>query len=62
MHPHSVPLADVSYAVQGVKGSLHSGTGRGIDKEWHRTLGEEEKARSNANIPYTRQTLQKCVT
>lgn len=33
MHPHSVPLTDVSYALQGVKGSLHGGAGCSVDKE-----------------------------
>lgn len=33
VHPHSVPLADVSYALQGVKGSLYGGAGCSVDKE-----------------------------
>lgn len=33
MHPHSVPLTDVSYARQRVKGSLHRGAGCSVDEE-----------------------------
>lgn len=38
VHPHSVPLTDVSYALQRVEGTLYGGTSCSVDKERVSTL------------------------
>lgn len=40
VHPELVFLADISYVVQWVKGTLNCGPWCAADKEWHCTLGE----------------------